>query len=188
MQHSFCLVSIVLAKKMLLVSHKMFIENKAALLCKTIQVSVRVFATTIQHITFLLRLLLSQISIFVVHFSNTFWYGNETFPSGSSQNEILLLLIMLHLPLVPYSCCSCRTHDARVSFVLRWCRTRVTLVSLWSGTRVVKQTRSFLITRNSIKVIKSINLEANFHKALVCKSLTILTDVRFYMLDRIFFL
>ena len=29
------------------------------------------------------------------------------------------------------------------------------------------------------------NLEANFDKALVCKSFAILTDLRFYMLDRI---
>ena len=40
---------------------------------------------------FLIQLLTLQSSNFVMHFSNTFWYGNESFPKGSSQNEIIFL-------------------------------------------------------------------------------------------------
>ena len=59
---------------MLLVSHKVaFIKNEAVLhyaqLCGNVQGHLQ---------------LLLQSSVFVVHFSNTFWHENEAFPKGSS--------------------------------------------------------------------------------------------------------
>ena len=111
--------------------------------------------------------------VFVVHFLNAFWHGNEAFPKGSLQNEIVLLLVVFLLPyskyksgkICSYQCRyehqnfslvshSCRTRVVRVALVslfshsCRQCRTRVarvTLVSLVSGTRVVNQTRSNFI-------------------------------------------
>ena len=103
---------------------------------------------------FLIQLLPLKSSVFVVHFSNVFWHGNEAFPKVSFQNEIVPLLVIFHLPyskyrgvkicfyscryqnqnfsLVSHSCRSGSTHVARVSLVLhsyRQCRTRVALVS-----------------------------------------------------------
>ena len=51
---------------------------------------------------FLIQLLFLQSSVFVVHFSNAFWHGNEAFPKGSSWNEIVPLLIIFHLPYSTY--------------------------------------------------------------------------------------
>ena len=105
--------------------------------------------------------------VFVVHFLNAFWHGKETFPKSNSQNEIVPLLIVFHLPyskykgvkicfylcryqnqnfsLVLHSCHSCSTRVALVSHSCRQCSTCVALlllVLLVSGTRVVSQTRS----------------------------------------------
>ena len=51
---------------------------------------------------FLIQLLPLKSSVFVVHFSNAFWHGNEAFPKVSSQNEIVLLLVIFHLPYSKY--------------------------------------------------------------------------------------
>ena len=99
---------------------------------------------------FLMQLLSLQSSVFVVHFSNVFWHGNEAFPKGSFQNKIVPLLVIFHLLCSQYrgaKMCfhSCRYQNQNFSLVSHSCRTlvvRVTLVSLLSGTRVVKQTRS----------------------------------------------
>ena len=90
--------------------------------------------------------------VFAVHFLNAFQHGEETFPKSSSQNEIVPLLIVFHLPyskykgvkicfyscryqnqnfsLVSHSCRSCRTCVALVSLVLHSCRTCVAHISL----------------------------------------------------------
>ena len=103
---------------------------------------------------FLMQLFSLESLVFVVQFLNAFRHGKETFPKSSSQNEIVPLLIVFHLPyskykgvkicfyscryqnqnfsLVSHSCCQCRTLVAFMS-----------LVSLVFGTRVVNQTRSF---------------------------------------------
>ena len=47
---------------------------------------------------FLIQLLPLKSSVFVVHFSNAFWHGNEAFPKVSSQNEIVPFLVIFHLP------------------------------------------------------------------------------------------
>ena len=92
---------------------------------------------------FLIQLLPLKSLVFVVHFLNAFWHGKETFPKSSSQNEIVPLLIVFHLPyskykgvkmflLVPLSKSKIFTRVALVSFVQHLCRTRaigVTLVS-----------------------------------------------------------
>ena len=115
-----------LLKRMLVFSHKMiFIKNETALLCVTMRERAR-----------------------------TFWHGNKTFPKGSSQYEIVPLLVVFHLPyskykgvkicfyschyqnqnfsLLSHSCHSGSTRVALVPFVLHLCRTRVASVSLVS--------------------------------------------------------
>ena len=47
---------------------------------------------------FLVQLLRLQSSVSVVDFSNAFWHENNAYPKGSSQNEIVLLLAIFHLP------------------------------------------------------------------------------------------
>ena len=83
--------------------------------------------------------------ILVVHFLNAFWHGKETFPKSSSQNEIVPLLIVFHLPyskykgvkICFYSCRykikifhSCRTRVVRVALVSHPCRSCLTCVTL----------------------------------------------------------
>ena len=90
--------------------------------------------------------------VFAVRFLNAFWHGKETFPKSNSQNEIVPLLIVFHLPyskykgvkicfyscryqnqnfsLVSRSCRSCSTRVALVSLVQQSCLTRVTSVAL----------------------------------------------------------
>ena len=137
-------------------------ENEAALLCVTFRERARVSTCKCNlGYNFLIYLLLLKSSVFVVHFSNAFWHGNEAFLKGSSQNEIAPLLVIFHLP---YSKCRgvkicfftcavikikifhpCRTHVVRVALVLHHCHihvARVACVSLVSGARVVDQTRS----------------------------------------------
>ena len=126
---------------MLVFSHKMvFIENEAALLRVTMRERARAFCN---------QLLPLKSLVFVVHFLNAFWHGNETFPKGSSQNEIVPLLVVSHLAyskykgvkICFYSCRyrnqnfsvvshSCRSCSTRVAFMSHWCRTRVALVLL----------------------------------------------------------
>ena len=87
-----------------------------------------------------------EILVFVAHFLNAVWHGKEIFPKSSSQNEIVLLLIVFHLPyskykgvkICFYSCRykikmfrSCRTRVVRVAFVSHLCRTSVALVLHW---------------------------------------------------------
>ena len=101
---------------------------------------------------FLIQLLLLKSSVFVVYFSNAFWDGNEAFPEVSSQNEIVPLFVIFHLPyskyrgvkicfyscryqnqnfsLVSHSCRSCSTRVVLVSDSCCSCRTRVTPMSL----------------------------------------------------------
>ena len=103
---------------------------------------------------FLIQLLPLKSSVFVVHFSNAFWHGNEAFPKVSSQNEIVPLLVIFHLPyskyrgvkicfylcryqnqnvsLVSHSCRSCSTRVALASFVQHSCCTCVALMLLVS--------------------------------------------------------
>ena len=81
---------------------------------------------------FFIWLLAFQIPGFVVHFSNVFWHGNETFPKGSSWNEIATLLVPFHLPYMGVKICfdSCRYQIRNFSLVSHSCRfsTRVALV------------------------------------------------------------
>ena len=116
---------------------------------------------------FLIQFLPLKNLVFVVHFSYAFWHGNEAFPRISSQNEIVPLLVIFHLPyrkyrgvkicfylcryqnqsfsLVSFVQHSCHTLVVRVAVVSHLCRIRVasvTFVSRVSGTRVVNQTRS----------------------------------------------
>ena len=76
---------------------------------------------------------------FVVHFLNAFWHENEAFLKDCSQNEIIALLVVFHLPyskykghtlmflLVSLSKSKFFTRFALVSFVQHSCRTCVAL-------------------------------------------------------------
>ena len=102
---------------------------------------------------FLIQLLPLENSVFVVYVSNAFWYRNKAFPEGSSQNEVVFLLITFHLSyskynggcenmfslmslstfftrvaLVPFVQHSCCTHIALVSLMLHSCRISVARV------------------------------------------------------------
>ena len=153
----FTQLSIVLAKRILVFSHKMvFIENEAALVCVTMRERLRTSTNSYNLVFNLLIYLLPLKSlVFVVHCLNAFWYGNEVFPKSSSQNEVARLLVIFHLP---YSKCRGVKMFLFVSLpkskfftrvaVLHSCRlyrTRVAFVSLVSGARVVNQTRSLLL-------------------------------------------
>ena len=67
---------------------------------------------------FLIWLLLLEIPVFVVQFSNSFWHGNEAFLKVVHKMKLFLSVLQL--------CRSCRISV-----------TRVALVSLVSGTRAV---------------------------------------------------
>ena len=112
----------------------------------------------------LMYLLPFKSLVFVVHFSNGFWHGNEAFPKGSSQNEIAPLIIIFYLShskyrsvkicfyssryqnrsfsLVSHSCSSCSTRVALVSFVYHSCQTCVLLHRL--GTECCNEQRVIL--------------------------------------------
>ena len=146
---------------MLVFSHKMvFTENAAALLCVTMQQRARASTYSYNLVyNFLIYLLLLKSSVFVVHFLNTFWHGNEAFRKGRSKKEIVPLLVVLHLPfskcrsvkicfyscryqnqnfpLESHTCRLCNTRVARVAVVSYLCHTHVVRVSLVSGTPVV---------------------------------------------------
>ena len=89
---------------------------------------------------FLIQLFSLKSLVFVVHFLNVFWHGNEIFPKGSSQNEIFPLLVVFHLPYSKYNgvkICfySCRYQNQNFPLVLHSCRqccSRVAFVSLMS--------------------------------------------------------
>ena len=84
--------------------------------------------------------------VFVVHFLNAFWHRKQAFPGSSSQNKIVPLLIVFHLPYSKYkgvkicfyscrykikmfhSCRTCVFRVALVSHSCRQCSTRVALV------------------------------------------------------------
>ena len=107
---------------------------------------------------FLMQLFSLESLVFVVQFLNAFRHGKETFPKSSSQNEIVPLLIVFHLPYskykdvkicfyscrhqkqnfspVSHSCRSCSAHAALVSLVQNSCRTCVTFMSHPCFTRV----------------------------------------------------
>ena len=86
---------------------------------------------------FLIQLLPLKSSAFLVHFLNPFWHENEAFSKGSSQNEMVPLLVIFHLPYSKYKSVkicfySCRYQNENFSLVLHCCRlcsTRIALVS-----------------------------------------------------------
>ena len=79
---------------MLVFSHKMvFIENEAALLCVTMREGARASTCSYNLVyNFLIYLLPLKSSVFVVHFSNAFWHGNEAF-----QKVVLRMKLFLSL-------------------------------------------------------------------------------------------
>ena len=117
---------------------------------------------------FLIQLLPLKNSVFVVHFSNAFSYGEEAFPKVSSQNEIVPLLVIFHLPyskyrdvkicfyscryqnqkfsLVSHSCRLCSTRVALVSHSCYSCITRVALVLIVSHSCVIRVDRVALVS------------------------------------------
>ena len=71
--------------------------------------------------------------VFVVHFLNAFWHGKETFPKSSSQNEIVPLVIVFHLPYSKYKVVKICFYSCRYKFkIFHSCRTRVVCVAVTS--------------------------------------------------------
>ena len=86
----------------------------------------------------LIYLFLLKSLVFVVHFLNAFWHGNETSPKASSSNEIVSLLVVFHVLYSKYKgvkICfySCRYQNQNFSLMspsCRSCGTRFALVLL----------------------------------------------------------
>ena len=121
---------------------------------------------------FLIQLLPLQSSVFLVHFSNVFWHGNEAFPKGNSQNEIISLLVIQliqgcekMLSLVSLSKSKFFTRFALVLFVQHSCNTRVVRVALTSNlcfSRVIRVTLVWLVPDNDVvKQTRLYNLAYN---------------------------
>ena len=158
----------------------------------------------------LMQLLPLKSSVFAVHFSNTFWHGNETFPKGSSQNEIVPLLVIFHLPYSKYRgvkiCCyfyrqqnqnsslvsqwcrSCSTRVAFVSFVLYSCCTCVALVLLVSHTcpscRTLLACVWYLCCKLDQVALKSKNVQGIFEETF---TLALLSSVVYKSVSQISF-
>ena len=94
----FTQLSIVLAEKNILFSHKMvFIENEAVLLSLIMREPARASTCSYNLVNnFLIYLLPLKSSVFVVHFWNTIWHGNKAFLKSGSSNEIIPLLVIFH--------------------------------------------------------------------------------------------
>ena len=100
---------------------------------------------------FLMQLFSLESLVFLVQFLNVFRHGKETFPKSSSQNEIVPLLIVFHLPYSKYKgvkICfySCRYQNQNFSLVshsCRQCSTCVTLVSLASHSCRIRVARAW---------------------------------------------
>ena len=115
----------------------------------------------------LIQLLPLKNLVFVVHFLNAFWHGNETFPKASSQYEIVPLLVVSHLlyskyngvkicfypcryrnpnfSLVSHLYRSCSTRVALVLFLQQSCRTRVATVLLVSYSCCIRISRVWVL-------------------------------------------
>ena len=113
---------------MLVFSHKIFfIENEAALLYVTI--CAKAFVPRIQ----CLKILPLKSSVFVVHFSNVIWHGNEALTKGISKNEFVPLLLIFHLQYSKYrgvKICFylCHYQNQSAPIVLHLCVVHVVLV------------------------------------------------------------
>ena len=137
---------------MLVVSRKIvFIENYAWLCGKGICSYNLVY-------NFLIYLLSLQDSVCVVPFSNAFWHGNKAFAKGSSQNEIVPLLIIFQYIkiIIIYSIYILYIHSIYIFTlavtkikIFHSCHTRVTFVSLVFDTCVVNQTKSSTMTKQN---------------------------------------
>ena len=157
---------------MLVFSHKMvfFIENEVALLCVTMREGARVFCSYNLVYNFLIQLLPLKSLVFEEHFLNAFWHGNETFPKGSSQYEIVPLLVVFVLPYSKYKCVEicfypCRYKNQYFSLVshsCRLCSTRVALVSLVSHSCYIRVARVTLVShscRSCLALVLKIRLD-----------------------------
>ena len=127
------------------------IENEVALLCVTN------YAGTCKGIcgydlvyNFLIQLLPLQNPVFMVHFSNAFWYGNEAFLKVVLKIKLLHSLqsftchmvnigewkyiftrvVIKVFSLESHSCCSCSTRVVREALLSHSCRSCLTRVSL----------------------------------------------------------
>ena len=127
-----------LLKRMLVFSHKIvLIENKAALLCVTMRERVQGICSYNAVYNVLIQILPLKSLAFVVHFLNAFWHGNEAFPKGSLQSEIVPLLVVFYLPyskhkavkICFYWCGYQNQNFSLVSHSCRLCSIRVALVS-----------------------------------------------------------
>ena len=101
----------------------------------------------------LIQLLPLKSLVFVVHFLNAFWHGNKALPKGGSQNEIILLLVVFHLPYSKYKgvkICfySCRYQNQNFSLVSHSCRSCSACVALVPHMCCSCSTRVALVTHS----------------------------------------
>ena len=136
---------------------------------------------------FLIQLLPLQSSVFVVHFPNTFSQRNKAFTKGSSQNEIVPLLVIFHLPYSKYR--GVKIVFTRVVIEIkifhsrRLCSTCVALMQLVCGNRVCccKLDQSYVL-RNCRKISRSDIQNKFVDFGHISSQLTCLT--KFYTRDR----
>ena len=80
---------------------------------------------------FLMQLFSLKSLVFVMHFLNAFWHGKQTFPKSRSQNEIVSLLIVFHLPYSKCKVVKIYFHSCRYKIkIFHSCRTRVVRLAL----------------------------------------------------------
>ena len=98
-----------------------------------------------------------------MHFLNTFRHGNKEFQKGSSQYEIVPLLVVFHLPYSEYKgveICfySCRYQNQNFSLVLRSCRSCSTRVALLLRSYRSRLTRVTLVLHSYCPCLTCITL------------------------------
>ena len=129
---------------------------------------------------FLIQFLQLQSPVFVVHFSNAFWYRNEAFPKVvllSQEYENIFSLVQLSKSKFFHSC---RTGVVRVALVSHLCRIRVTRI--WRSCCKLKQIHTFnllkkILTKyNQLFTEKSKSIEKSFQKLLYSSNNAIYRD------------
>ena len=137
---------------------------------------------------FLIQLLPLKNSVFVVHFSNAFSYGNEAFAKVSSQNEIVPLLVIFHFSycenmflLVSLSKSKIFTCVALMSFVQYSCLTRVVRVTLVLHLCCTRVARASLVS-----LVSHLCCSCRTHVARVWLSCCKLDQIVDYMLNQMF--
>ena len=96
---NFTQLSIVLAKKNIgIFTQNGFYQKRGCVTVRNYEGTWKSICSYNLVYNFLMQLFPLKSLIFVVHFLNALWHGKQRFPKSSSQNEIILLVIVFHLP------------------------------------------------------------------------------------------